>query len=850
MHHHTQTEYPNQKHIFLNTFKFSIPFLISLLLTTVSFAQPISFSGTVIDGHTKEPVSFASVYFARSGVGKTTDSAGQFSFALNNFKDDTLKVSFIGFEIYKIPITHLQNNKSLNIQLERGSAKGEVVIKAKWNRGLFLWKKIMSKKKQYNRYDLGNFSYEAYNKLEIDIKNFNANKAKKNFLLKNFSFIFDNMDSTSEAAPFLPAYLIESLSDYAYQNNPKKFYENIKASQTKGFNNESFSKLLGVMNQNVSIYSNFVNVMDKDFISPFNDNADAYYIFTVPDTQVVNGAKQYHFVFRPKHTGQNTFEGDAWVTEKTFQIRKISMYLGKDANINFIDRISVFQEYIPINDTVIFLNRDKFFADFRVLGKNSLTLIGRKTTSYKDIAINSDSLTATFKDQHIEELVKTEKSVIQNADSTWNNLRHDTLSKNEKAIYTTIDKLMEMPKFQKLQTNLKFLVGGYRNIGKLEIGPWFNWVSADTVQGTRFRFDLGTNKKLFKNVYLHGYLAYGLRDRKFKGQAEAFWIVQREPRRTRLHLSYQNDVDNGINQVGEVSQDNIFSLAIRKPGTNRKFINVNDVRFEVFNELGKGFSTELFVSHRRYTPLLNLPPLSIYKVNSGTALTNFELALKLRFAYLERFIETDYNRFSLGTKYPIVELLFAKGIAGVFNSAYNYSKYSLLIKDVMKISPYGTLYYRVYAGKINGAMPFTNLENHPGNDLFYYNPYAFNLMNRFEYLSDTYAGVNIEHNIGSGLFRFIPLTRKLKWRQFWTAKSLWGSLSDNNEALNYVLDSTGNKLSAFKKLNGKAYIEIGTGIDNILKVFRLDFVWRLSPSPATAGVASKFGVFGSFQLQF
>ncbi len=847
----TGIPYPTRKINFLNTSKHSILLLLFICLTTLSFAQPISFSGTVIDGHTKEPVAYASVYFARSGVGKSTDSAGQFTFVLNNFKDDTLVVSFIGFELYKMPITQLQNNQNLNIALERGTAKGEVIVKAKWNRGLFLWKKIMSKKKQYNRYDLGNFSYEAYNKLEIDIKNFNVDKAKKNFLLKNYSFIFDNMDSTSETAPFLPTYLIESLSDYAYQKNPKKFYENIKASKTVGFNNESFSKLLGVMDQNVSIYSNFVNVIDRDFISPFNDNADAYYIFTVPDTQVVNGGKQYHFVFRPKHAGQNTFEGDAWVTEKTFQIRRISMYLGKDANINYIDRISIFQEYLPLNDSVIFLNRDKFFADFRVLGKNSLTLIGRKTTSYKDIIINSDSLTTAFKEQRIQELVKSEKGVVKNDEADWKDLRHDTLSKNEKAIYQTIDKLNATPKFKKLQTNLRFLVTGYRYVGKFEIGPWFNWVSADTVQGTRLRFDLGTNKKLFKNVYLHTYLAYGFRDKRFKGQAEAFWIVNREPKWMRLHVSYQNDVDNGINQLGEVSQDNIFSIAVRKQGTSRKFINVKDIRFDGVSDLGKGFSTELFVSHRQYTPLtFNLPQLKDFSVKNGTPLTNFEVAVKLRFAYLERFLKTDYNRISIGTKYPVVEAMFSKGIAGVFNSAYNYTKYSILIKDMMKISPYGTLYYRLYAGKINGTLPFTNLENHPGNDLHYYNPFAFNLMNRFEYLSDKYAGVNMEHNIGSGLFRFIPLTRKLKWRQFYTVKSLWGSLSDNNEALNYLTDINGNKISAFKKLNGKTFIEVGTGIDNIFKVFRIDFIWRLSPSTTYAGTQNKFGIFGSFQFQF
>jgi hypothetical protein len=606
------------------------------------------------------------------------------------------------------------------------------------------------------------------------------------------------------------------------------------------------------MNQNVSIYSNFVNVMDKDFISPFNDNADAYYIFTVPDTQLVSGAKQYHFVFRPKRAGQNTFEGDAWVTEKTYQIHKISMYLGKDANINFIDRISVFQEYIPVNDSVIFLNRDKFFADFRALGKNSLTLIGRKTTSYRDIVINSDSLTAAFKEQHIEELLKTEKAVTQKTDSAWNELRHDSLSKNEKAIYVTIDKLLGMPKFKKLERNLKFLVSGYRDIGKFEIGPWFNWISANQWEGARFRFDLGTTKKLMKNVYLHGYMAYGVKDKKLKGQAEAFWLLNREPKRISLHLSYQNDVDNGISQVGEVSQDNIFTLAIRKPNTTRKFINVKDLRLEVFNDLGKGFSTEWFVSHRQYTALLNLPALSTFSVNNGAPppLTNFELAVKLRFAYLERFIETTYNRYSLGTKYPIVEIMFAKGFAGVFNSAYNYSKYSLTVKDNVKISPYGTLAYKVYGGKIVGAMPFTNLENHPGNDIFYYNRSSFNLMNRFEYLSDQYAGANLEHNIGSGLFRFIPVTRKLKWRQFWNVRALWGSLSEKNEAFNNATIIPRLKTETFKTLNGKHYIELGTGIDNIFKVFRLDFVWRISPSPAYAGTASKFGIFGSFQLRF
>ncbi len=816
------------------------------------YAQQIVVSGKVVDGHTQEPVGFASVYMAAAKNGAASDSAGRFSIHFNPSSKDTLIVSFVGYKLNKTAVSSIDLTKPFVIEMQRGANNNEVIIRTKVNKGLFLWKKIMSKKKYYNRNNLTNFGYESYNKLEVDLKNFKAERVKKNFLFKSYSFVLDNIDSTSERDPFLPAYLVESISDFAYQRTPKKYVETIKATHTKGFKNESISKLLGVMNQNVSIYNNYINIIDKDFISPFNDNADAYYSFHVPDTQILNGQKIFHFTFDPKHPGQNTFRGDAWIISKTYQIQKISMYIGKEANINFIDRLSIFQEFQAVNDSIYFLTRDKFFTDFRLLGKNSLTLIGRKTTSYKDIVINSDSITGVFKDQNIAELIKTNPGVNEQTDSVWSTLRHDTLSTNEKAIYLTIDKLLAMPKFQRLKRTIKFIATGYKDIGNVEIGQWFNWVSANQWEGTRFRFDLGTNTGFNKNLYLHGYLAYGTKDKKLKGKAEAYWNIMKVPNRLSLHASYTSDVDNGISQYGEVSQDNIFSLAIRKPNTTRKFIDSKDWRFEVYKEWGnKGFSTELFLTHRQFDPLLNLPFKSSFPVSSGESLNSSEIALKLRFAYLEQFIDGDYFRYSLGTKYPVTELMFTKAIPGVFNSAYSYTKFTASVKDKIRISPLGSLSYKVYAGKVNGTIPFTFLEVHPGNDLYYYSSSSFNLMNRFEYISDRWVGINLEHNIGSGIFRFTPLTRKLKWRQFWNVKTMWGTLSNENKKLNgdnirYV---TNDPNTLFKYFNGGNYTEIGTGIDNIFKVFRLDFVWKFNPA-TTLPRYSRFGIFGSFQFQF
>jgi hypothetical protein len=158
------------------------------------------------------------------------------------------------------------------------------------------------------------------------------------------------------------------------------------------------------------------------------------------------------------------------------------------------------------------------------------------------------------------------------------------------------------------------------------------------------------------------------------------------------------------------------------------------------------------------------------------------------------------------------------------------------------LPPYGRLRYNFFAGKVFGTLPYQLLVHQPGNDWYYYSNYSFNLMTRFEYLTDRYAGFSIEHNIGSGLFRYIPLTRKLKLRQFWEAKGVVGNLSDANKQLNFVGDYP------FKSLDGKLYTEVGVGIDNIFKFFRIDFIWRVLPRPLPEAKEERFGVFFGFRV--
>ena len=94
--------------------------------------------------------------------------------------------------------------------------------------------------------------------------------------------------------------------------------------------------------------------------------------------------------------------------------------------------------------------------------------------------------------------------------------------------------------------------------------------------------------------------------------------------------------------------------------------------------------------------------------------------------------------------------------------------------------------------------------------------------------------------------------RKSPIRQFWNIKTVWGNLDADSRRLNRT-DFGDYKL---RSLRGDFYTELGTGLDNIARFFRIDLVWRVNPYYARANPSLvlqnnyNFGIFGSFRIQF
>src|SRR5690606_11926228 len=116
-------------------------------------------------------------------------------------------------------------------------------------------------------------------------------------------------------------------------------------------------------------------------------------------------------------------------------------------------------------DTTWFLHKDKFVVDFAVKSLPPVFLIGRKTTTYRNIKINDSSVTERLSRSDLKESVEMEARAMKQPDSFWQKRRHEELSLNEKKFYQVADTLLNMPAFKRFHETINFIGTGYMNIG-------------------------------------------------------------------------------------------------------------------------------------------------------------------------------------------------------------------------------------------------------------------------------------------------------------------------------------------------------------------------------------------------
>jgi len=795
---------------------FFISFIFMALLVN---AQYTKITGTVTDSITKKPIPFVNVYLKGTSVGATTGFDGKFSIR-TKVNADTLLVSYIG---YKPRLIHIKRGayqhfdiklQTLNIELSA------VEIHPGENPAHILLRKVIAHKDSNSGYNLNFYEYKVYNKVQMDANNI-TEEFRNRRVFKPFKFVFDNVDtSTINGKAYLPILLSESVSQYYFRSKPQVEKEIIEASRLSGINNESVAQFLGSMYQKINIYDNYIRVFNKNFTSPIANFGLRTYRYYLIDSANIDGHWCYQLMFKPRRKQEATFTGELWIADTSYAVKRVSMKI-RNVNLNFVNAMAINQEFKLIDRKYWMLYRDNFVVDFNIVEKSKRVtgFFAHKTTIHQDIIVNQS---------HPDDFYSTPTKVIvqkdawNKQDTYWDTARAEELNNEEKLIYSTIDTIKKMPIFRTYYDVIAMLVSGYYLGDYVDWGKWYNLYSYNEIEGNRFRIGGRTSNKLSERFRLYGHLAYGTLDDRFKYGLGLVVIQKKNPRRA-FELYYKNDVEQLGASINAMSTDNILSSILRV-APNDKLTMVEEYHLSYEYEWFNGFSNTLTFRHRMVSPLkdtkFEIHPGSAQNTLSLNFITTSEIELKTHFAYREQFFFGKFNRKSLGTKYPRLNIWYTYGIPDFLDGQFEYHKLRIAVRQRFNVWGLGYSTYILAWGKIWGKLPYNLLEVHPGNETYVYDDFAYNGLNYYEFISDEYASFAYSHHFQGLFFNHIPLLRKLKWREVVYGKALFGNLSAENK-----------NFSTFPDISyglTQPYYEAGVGVENIFKLLRVDFGWRLS----------------------
>lgn len=816
--------------------KNKILFLFLFLIVNIAFGQVTKIMGTVIDAETKEPLPFVNIAVKGTTIGATTDFEGKYSLEFK-IGSDSIICTYIGYN-KKAKAIIKGKFQTVDFELTESSIKlDEVVIVPGENPAEVILKKLIKNKDINNREKFDAYQYEVYNKIEFDLNNISED-FKNRRVFKPFKFVFENMDtSTVNGKAYLPIFLSESVSEYVYRKKPKTEKETIKATKITGVDNKSIQQFLGNMYININFYDNHIPIFQKNFISPVANFGLMYYKYYLVDSAFLNNKWCYKIQFKPRRKQELTFTGNFWVNDTSFALKQMDVRIAKDANINLICDLTAYFEYDNIEGSNWMTTKEQVIIDFNPLEKISTGVFGKRTATYRNFEFNKLKPEEFY---NTPANIITEEGSFEKGNEYWEKARHDSLTKDEMAIFKMVDSVKSLPAFKTWYDVIEMLTTGYHVRGNFEWGPYASLYSYNGVEGSRFRLGVRTSNDFSKKIMLETYGAYGLKDKRLKYGASMLYMFNKNPRRA-LGLSYKNDVEQLSKSSNGFREDFLLSSVFsRKPSTDLSYIQEYKGYYE--REWFQGFSNTLTLTHRILLP----PPSFSFQLNTLNAkirkpsIISSEIKLNTRLAYQEKFVMGEFLRYSLGSKYPILSVDFAYGLKNVWESDYEYQKLTINVQDWFNLSPFGWSKFIVEAGQIWGKVPYPLLKLHEGNETYVFDEYAFNMMNFYEFASDKYVSFYYTHHFEGYFLNKVPLMRKLKWREVALIKGVTGSVSDKNREL-MTFPSTLSNL-------GKPYVEAGAGIENIFRVLRIDALYRLSY--LNKPNVTKFGVRASLQFTF
>ncbi len=822
--------------------------LTIILFFSILYLQgQVKVEGTIVDNQ-DNPLPYCNVIFLGSTKGTISDENGHFYLQSDqNFTN--LEVSFIGFEKKVIPLK--KQNFDIKIVLEELRDELNEVriysgkIKNKGNPAIAILRKIWDRKRKNGVYLYDRYEYDKYEKIEFDLNSID-DKLINNKVFNGMELVFEQVDTSAiTGKTYLPIFINESVYEtYGRNISPKKKNEILVANKNSGFSdNQGLIAFIKQLYVEYDIYDNYIKFFDKSFASPLSKLGPEIYNYVLTDSSFIDNKWCYNILFYPRRKNELTFRGDFWVNDTTFAIKEIQMHATKSANINWVKEIYIEQDFKVLNDSVILLKRDYFMSDFALNKKDkSKGVYGRRTTLYDNHVFN-----VYRPDEFYKEQVSVDQEIYHKPDDYWSVNRQEKLSEDEIGIYKMLDTLQYVKRFRDLNSLADIMTTGYWNMTKgFQLGPLYSIFGYNDLEGFRIKL---TGRTFFSSAdrwRLSGYLAYGFGDNQFKYGFEGKWLVK-EKNRLILSLGTRRDIEQlgvSLTTANDILDRSFVTTSIFSRGDN---VNLSDVNLTNVKATLEPIKNVKFRLSTTFKTLKSADPelfnVDYYDENGDTQSVTEQVDLNLAIQYTPGRktwgFGVDRGESNSG-RFPTFFLSYTKGLKGVFNSDFSYHKLQFFYQQPIQIGIFGKLMSTFEMGKTINKVPLLLLSIVPGNQTYFTARKLFDLLDYYEFVTDEYASLHLEHNFNGRIFSLIPLLRKLQWREIIGVRGVIGNISQQNIDI--------NASSITYVAPEKLYWEYHFGIGNIFKLFRIDFEYRGSYRDRPG--ATNFAVKGGFGFYF
>lgn len=799
-----------------------------------------SIKGVVIDSITGEGLPYAQIFLTGSKTGALTNDNGGFTI-ITGVIFDKLKVSVVGYQTKEIEVP-LGKHTDLEIKLVPTTVMlNEVIVRktAKYvkkdNPAVAFVEKLRARRNLYDPQNHAYYNYDKYEKVSFGFNNFNTSSTR-DILVQNYKFLKDYIDTCEVTGKvILPLSIQEKVSEEHFRKSPRAHREVVMATNHAGIDDqldtESIKKFIDDVFREMDIFSNDITFMHNRFVSPLSSIGPDFYKYYL-DTVMVDGLQCYELTFTPFTTETFGFTGRLYVpaNDTTLFISKIMMNVPHNINLNYVSQVYLEQEYIKGPEGSRFKVRDDLLVEFRIAPKTP-EIYARRQTYYDDHDFKQPRDLKIF-NQSAEVIMQGK---MKHDDNYWVAHRPVVAVKNESTVKDMLTRLRQSKSFYWCEKVAVALINGYINTSshdsKFDIGPLGSILGGNSLEGFRLGIGGMTTAQLHPRWFGKFNVAYGFRDERFKymGQLEYSFVDKKQQANefpvNSLRLMHRYDVDKIGQRFGSRNVTNVFLLLRRKD--DDKIIYLRKTELEYKLETQSGFSFAAAVLHQRYEASRFLPFID----GNGNVFGHYNTAgfnVTLRYAPGEKFYQTRSFRIPINHDAPVFTLSHTFMPRGFLGCDYTINKTEASIQKRFWFSAFGYTDIVVKAGKMWSAVPYTELL-FPNASLSYaIQPESFALMNAMEFANDQYLSWDMTYWINGAILNRIPLIKKLKMREVVSFRGLWGKLTDKNDPAQhpelFQFPATADCL----KMGKRPYMEIGVGLDNILTVLRIDYVWRLN----------------------